>query len=48
MQVGEGVAKVAVGDRVAALIGHGGYSEYIYLGQEHLVHVPQLWTLRKP
>ena len=39
--VGEGVAKVAVGDRVAALTGHGGYSEMIYLGQKHLVHVPE-------
>jgi NADPH:quinone reductase-like Zn-dependent oxidoreductase len=29
-----------VGDRVAALIGHGGYTEMIYLGQEHLVPVP--------
>jgi NADPH:quinone reductase-like Zn-dependent oxidoreductase len=38
--VGQGVTNVAVGDRVAALIGHGGYSEYIYLGKEHLVHVP--------
>lgn len=38
--VGEGVTNIAVGDRVAALIGHGGYSEYIYLGKEHLVHVP--------
>lgn len=38
--VGEGVTNVAVGDRVAALIGHGGYSEYIFLGKEHLVHVP--------
>ena len=38
--VGEGVTNVAVGDRVAALIGHGGYTEYIYLGKEHLVHVP--------
>ena len=38
--MGEGVTNVAVGDRVAALIGHGGYSEYIYLGKEHLVHVP--------
>src|SRR5512141_1056028 len=38
--VGEGVTNVAVGDRVAALIGHGGYSEYIYLSKEHLVHVP--------
>jgi NADPH:quinone reductase-like Zn-dependent oxidoreductase len=39
--VGEGVTNVAVGDRVAALTGHGGYSEYIYLGKEHLVHVPK-------
>ena len=38
--VGKGVTNVAMGDRVAALIGHGGYSEYIYLGKEHLVHVP--------
>ncbi len=34
------VTKVAVGDRVAALIGHGGYSEMIYLRQEHLAPVP--------
>ena len=39
--IGDGVTKVAVGDRVAALTGHGGYSEVIYLGQEHLVPVPQ-------
>jgi len=39
--IGEGVARVSVGERVAALIGHGGYSEVIYLGQEHLVPVPQ-------
>jgi len=38
--VGEGVTNVVVGDRVAALIGHGGYTEYIYLGKEHLVRVP--------
>jgi NADPH:quinone reductase-like Zn-dependent oxidoreductase len=38
--VGDDVANVVVGDRVAALIGHGGYSETIYLGKEHLVHVP--------
>ena len=29
-----------MGDRVAALTGHGGYTEMIYLGQEHLVPVP--------
>ena len=39
--IGEGVTKVVVGDRVAALTGHGGYTEMIYLRQEHLVHVPQ-------
>jgi NADPH:quinone reductase-like Zn-dependent oxidoreductase len=38
--LGKGVTNVDVGDRVAALIGHGGYSEYIYLGKEHLIHVP--------
>jgi len=39
--IGKDVTRVAVGDRVAALIGHGGYSEMIYLGQEHLVLVPE-------
>ncbi|HUW95526.1 MAG TPA: medium chain dehydrogenase/reductase family protein [Anaerolineae bacterium] len=38
--VGEGVTKVAVGDRVAALTQLGGYAEFLYLGQEQLVHVP--------
>ena len=39
--IGNGVTRVSAGDRVAALIGHGGYSEVIYLGQEHLVRVPE-------
>jgi len=38
--LGAGVSRVAVGDRVAALTGHGGYTEIIYLGQEHLAPVP--------
>ncbi|HVP20773.1 MAG TPA: medium chain dehydrogenase/reductase family protein [Anaerolineaceae bacterium] len=38
--LGAGVANIAVGDRVAALTGHGGNSEYIYLAKEHLVPVP--------
>ncbi len=38
--VGAEVTHVAVGDRVAALTGYGGYTEIIYLGQEHLVKVP--------
>jgi NADPH:quinone reductase-like Zn-dependent oxidoreductase len=38
---GEGTARFAVGDRVAALTGFGGYAEMIYLGLEHLVLVPQ-------
>jgi NADPH:quinone reductase-like Zn-dependent oxidoreductase len=38
--VGEGVTRVKIGSRVAALIGHGGYTEMISLGQEHLVPVP--------
>jgi NADPH:quinone reductase-like Zn-dependent oxidoreductase len=39
--IGANVTRVAVGDRVAALTGHGGYTEVIYLGQEHLIPVPQ-------
>jgi NADPH:quinone reductase-like Zn-dependent oxidoreductase len=35
-----GAPGFAVGDRVAALTGYGGYTDMIYLGQEHLVRVP--------
>jgi NADPH:quinone reductase-like Zn-dependent oxidoreductase len=38
--VGEGVANVVAGDRVAALTQFGGHAEYIYLGEDQLVHVP--------
>jgi NADPH:quinone reductase-like Zn-dependent oxidoreductase len=38
--VGAGVNRVKPGDRVAALTGHGGYTEMIFLKQEHLVMVP--------
>lgn len=38
--IGKNITKIAVGDRVAALIAYGGYSEYIYLRQKQLVHVP--------
>lgn len=38
--VGAGVDGVAQGQRVAALTGHGAYSEFMFLGQEHLVSVP--------
>ena len=38
--IGQGVSRVAVGDRVAAITVYGGYSEYIFLNEEHLVHVP--------
>jgi len=38
--IGKGVTAVAVGDRVAALTTFGGYAEYIFLGEEKLVHVP--------
>jgi len=38
--IGSGVSRVAIGDRVAALTGQGGYSEMIYLGQDHLAPVP--------
>jgi len=37
---GEGVTRVAVGDRVAALTAYGGYSEYIFLREEQLIPVP--------
>jgi NADPH:quinone reductase-like Zn-dependent oxidoreductase len=38
--VGQGVTDVAVGDRVAALTVHGGYAEYIFLGEKQLISVP--------
>lgn len=38
--IGEGVTNVAVGDHVAALTNLGGYAEYIFGGEEQLVHVP--------
>jgi len=37
---GRAAGQFAVGDRVAALTGHGGYTEEMYIGQEHLVRVP--------
>ena len=40
--LGAGVTRFATGDRVAALTVYGGYAEYIYLGEEHLVRVPAL------
>lgn len=42
--VGPQVSEVAVGDRVAALIGHGGYTEVICLDQQHLAPVPESVT----
>jgi NADPH:quinone reductase-like Zn-dependent oxidoreductase len=38
--IGAGVARVAVGDRVAALTVYGGYAEYIYVDADHLVPMP--------
>lgn len=38
--IGEGVSRVSLGERVAALTVYGGYAEYIFLGEEHLVGVP--------
>jgi NADPH:quinone reductase-like Zn-dependent oxidoreductase len=37
---GEGVANLAVGDRVAALTVCGGYAEYIFLDQKQLIPMP--------
>jgi NADPH:quinone reductase-like Zn-dependent oxidoreductase len=39
--IGEGVARAAVGDRVAALTVSGGWAEYITLREELLIPVPQ-------
>ncbi|MBN1318862.1 MAG: zinc-binding dehydrogenase [Anaerolineales bacterium] len=38
--VGDGVARVSVGDRAAALTRFGGYAEYLYWDAEQLVHAP--------
>jgi NADPH:quinone reductase-like Zn-dependent oxidoreductase len=38
--LGAGVTNFAIGDRVAALTGHGGYAEYITLAKDRLVPVP--------
>lgn len=38
--IGKDVSHVSVGDRVSALTVYGGYAEYIYLNEEHLVQVP--------
>jgi NADPH:quinone reductase-like Zn-dependent oxidoreductase len=40
-EVGQNVTSVTKGDRVGALTVYGGYSEYIYLKQDHLVKVPK-------
>jgi NADPH:quinone reductase-like Zn-dependent oxidoreductase len=39
--IGAGVTRVAEGDRVVSLTNFGGYAEYIYLGEKHLVHAPE-------
>lgn len=38
---GEGVTRVAKGERVVALTNFGGYAEYITLAEGDLVHVPE-------
>jgi NADPH:quinone reductase-like Zn-dependent oxidoreductase len=38
--VGPGVTRFSLGERVAALTGQGSYTEMMYVGQEHLVSVP--------
>jgi len=40
--VGHKVTEFSIGDTVAALTVYGGYSEYIYLEQQHLVKVPEV------
>ncbi|MGD2079216.1 MAG: alcohol dehydrogenase catalytic domain-containing protein, partial [Chloroflexota bacterium] len=39
--IGEDVAEVAVGDRVAALTVVGGYTEYLYWNSDRLIPVPK-------
>ena len=39
-QIGEGVARRAVGDRVCALLGGGGYAEYAVVDARHALPVP--------
>jgi NADPH:quinone reductase-like Zn-dependent oxidoreductase len=39
--VGEGVANMRVGARVAALTAYGAYAEYIYWGANQLIPVPE-------
>lgn len=39
--VGQGVSRVTVGDRVVALTQYGGHAEYITLPEEKLVPVPE-------
>lgn len=43
--VGEGVAEVAVGDRVGALTVVGGYTEYLYWKGDRLIPVPLTLSL---
>ena len=38
--VGKNVTDIVEGDRVAALIAYGGYSEYIFLKQKQLIRMP--------
>jgi NADPH2:quinone reductase len=38
--IGPGVQGFALGDRVAALLVHGGYATHVVRGAEHWVHVP--------
>lgn len=40
-QVGEGVTRWAVGDRVCALLGGGGYAEYAVVDARHALPIPE-------
>lgn len=39
--LGEGVSQWAVGDRVCALLGGGGYAEYVTVDARHALPIPQ-------
>ena len=40
--LGSGITQAQAGDRVAALLGYGGYAEYVYVTEAKLIPVPRL------
>ncbi|ASZ10364.1 NAD(P)H-quinone oxidoreductase [Chitinophaga pendula] len=44
VELGAGVQRWQVGDRVCALVGGGGYAEYVIVHAEHCLPVPAGWN----